>query len=489
MSRALLVALIVAALMPATPARADYDQWRLVAPIGIGDQVGLARDDDGTLHIVARRQDGDLADLIEITLGPDGQPGTVTSIQEDWALIDGTPDVAADDFGQLRAYFGGRRTTDTNDPQHGLIGAFRQVGGNGSWTTTAAVSQAPGQFGGAVGMTLAPPDSRIGTLQASAGGAGGIFVHSGDNPAKPAAEYQLAQLGGCCGYGPDLATDAVTGEVWVAWYASGEDVAANQGVYAQQVDLVTGAPVGSPMQMPGSVSTLEGEPISVNPLERTALAANTSGGIYVAYASGYPTLTRVRLWRVGLSSSTVIARAPSLNEAVAVVPTADGRLWVLWSPTGTRGVRVHASISNSTLTGWSPPAVIRVPTPRSGYRELFHLQGDAADDFLDVFANMSIDVDVTGTGLYHRQLATPPDWTGGNDVLSGTGRGEVIYGGPGNDRLNGFGGNDHLYGGDGNDVLDGGPGTDILNGGAGTDTCILGPGDRAPGCERPRRNN
>ena len=55
-------------------------------------------------------------------------------------------------------------------------------------------------------------------------------------------------------------------------------------------------------------------------------------------------------------------------------------------------------------------------------------------------------------------------------TIEGTGKADVLTGGPLGDKLYGFGGNDTLNGGRGNDFLDGGPGRDRLNGGAGNDT-------------------
>jgi serralysin len=57
-----------------------------------------------------------------------------------------------------------------------------------------------------------------------------------------------------------------------------------------------------------------------------------------------------------------------------------------------------------------------------------------------------------------------------NDVLSGDGFANALYGASGNDGLWGGGGNDTLSGGDGNDVLNGNQGNDYLDGGAGFDT-------------------
>ncbi|MGL4489297.1 MAG: PQQ-dependent sugar dehydrogenase [Rhizobiaceae bacterium] len=64
----------------------------------------------------------------------------------------------------------------------------------------------------------------------------------------------------------------------------------------------------------------------------------------------------------------------------------------------------------------------------------------------------------------------------GNDILSGGGGADSIYGGAGNDQLNGDGGVDALVGGIGNDTLNGGVDGDNLWGGAGADQLTGGDG-------------
>lgn len=74
----------------------------------------------------------------------------------------------------------------------------------------------------------------------------------------------------------------------------------------------------------------------------------------------------------------------------------------------------------------------------------------------------------------------------GADGICGGGGNDRLLGGPGADRLAGGAGNDRVDGERGDDRLRGGPGRDLLIGGAGRDVCVLGPGDRAHGCERER---
>jgi Ca2+-binding RTX toxin-like protein len=406
--------------------------------------------------------------------------GPAVPIVTGWNQVDGSPDIVVAPDGTLRVFFGGIETVDPGEQNTNLNTATAPSDGS-AWTVNPISIARGGLFGGDAAATVGPDGTFFQATES--------WVHRGLDPNTQIFDYH-AQIGGTGdGYGGNLATDTETGQVYLAWYSSGgvgED-GAYGGIWTQEVNQASGAPEGEPLQMPESVTTYEGLPYSVNPLGRTAIAARPGGGVYVAYVTGYPSLTAVRVWRVGDAFSTVVARGSSLNESVALAPTADGRLWVVWAKAGAAGNRIYASISNGTVSAWSPPESIAPPPHRSGYRELYHLQAEAGAR-LDILANVSNGTEPTTT-QFHTQMVEPPAWTAGDDTLSGTGGADFIYGGPGNDNLSGKRGADDLYGGDGNDTLNGGPGKDKLVGGKGRDLCIVTTGDRTSGCERTRRNH
>ena len=153
------------------------------------------------------------------------------------------------------------------------------------------------------------------TLQAFAGTLG-TWVHAGLSPATPNHDYQAPI--GQYGYDPNLATDAANRTV-MAWYSSANG---HLGVLAQDVGA-DGSPVGSAQTMPNTSD------MKIGMLGRTPLVARDGGGFYVAYPTGYPAQTRVRLWRIGSSNAPLIARvAGSGSPAVAIAAAGDGRLWV-----------------------------------------------------------------------------------------------------------------------------------------------------------------
>lgn len=66
--------------------------------------------------------------------------------------------------------------------------------------------------------------------------------------------------------------------------------------------------------------------------------------------------------------------------------------------------------------------------------------------------------------------------TVGNDIITGSERGENLYGQDGDDEIHGLAGDDFVTGNDGVDILDGGDGNDALSGGIGDDTLSGGSG-------------
>ncbi|MGH2806696.1 MAG: hypothetical protein ACRDKT_05415 [Actinomycetota bacterium] len=477
MRRAVVICSLLVLVMGGSASAGRPGVWSPVTD-GTGanyDTPGILRTPDGTLHIVwARDSNTGGTSLVHTVVAPDGTVGATSPIVTGWQRVDGRPDVVVAPDGSLRVFFGGTESIDPGEQNTTLNTATSPDGA--TWSLNPiSIATGSGQFGGEVGATVGTDGT---FYQAS-----GAWVHRGLDPNTPNFNYQTG-IGTGDGYGGDLATDTSTGDVWLGWYSSGgSGTGENGGIWAQRVDEATGAPVGSPMQMPGSVTVFEGTPASINPLGRTAIAARRGGGIYIAYAAGYPALRQVRVWRVGDPTSVVVARGTNLNASVALAPTPDGRLWVVWA----NGTRIFASVSDASVSAWSPAESVAPPPHPSDYRAIYHLQAEARAR-LDILANISNGTQPTTT-QFHTQMLLPPEWTAGDDTLAGTGGADLIYGGPGDDSLSGKKGADDLYGGAGNDTLNGGPGKDRLVGGKGRDLCVVTTGDKTSGCERTRRNH
>jgi hypothetical protein len=200
-------------------------------------------------------------------------------------------------------------------------------------------------------------------------------VHAGLDPATPNRDLQ-APLGQY-GYDTGMAADAA-GAAMVAWYSN---ATGHLGVFAQQV-AADGTPAGAAMNMPGTAT------MKVGMVGRTPIVARPGGGFYVAYATGYPALNSVRLWRVGTTSARVIARTTRVASSTATVAAAaDGRLWVAWTDAPGGVPRVHARRSNRAGTVFG--AVVDAGRP-AGAVSAYSLAASAADGALDILGLFSV---------------------------------------------------------------------------------------------------
>ena len=305
----LILALVLALVAPSA---ADAAPWRQVTASGGAsiDQVGLVRTSDGVLH-VAWHKDGD---LLHTAIGSNGRIGATSPIQSGWT---GHMDAALTAVpGGIRVVWGAIRSTDSSDPNQDLNTALSTDGG-ASWQLTpgSIIPRGAQAYGSDAAATTLPNGT---VLQAWAGTLG-TWVHSGLDPAMPNVDYQ-APLG-TYGYGPGLASDA-GGRAMMAWFSSGS---ARRGVVAQGVNA-DGSPAGAAMTMPGSQVMVGGGTVSKTPI----VARAKSGGFYVGYALGYPTANRVRVWRVGAGSATLLARTDA-NSQVTLAADGKGRVWAVWS--------------------------------------------------------------------------------------------------------------------------------------------------------------
>lgn len=171
------------------------------------------------------------------------------------------------------------------------------------------------------------------------------------------ASQLQAQLGGCCSYNPALAIDGA-GRAWVAWYSN---ATANTGIYVQQLDPATGAPVGAPAGVPQSASV-------ANNSTRIVLLA-TGGSVRVFYAAQATPTARLRVasWTPG--GPVVIVATPAdltLNAPITASVRADGRVWVAWYDrtlsTATTGI--VAKLGDSRGAGGGTPVRLGLP-PRT----------------------------------------------------------------------------------------------------------------------------
>jgi hypothetical protein len=380
--RAAAIGLAVAVCAASSASAAPWK--RVTTPDGAStDQVGLARTADGVLHVVWSHPTGpNTEDLLHTAISPAGKVGATTPIQTGWTGFTNAAVVV--NPGGLRVFWGGFRTTDTNDPQREINTALSTDGGV-SWALQ------PGQVnpGGAQSYAsdVAATVRGDGTTMQAFAGTLGTWVHAGLTPATPNHDYQ-APLGQY-GYDPNLATDAAN-RTLMAWYSN---ATGHLGVIAQDVNP-DGSPIGGPATMPGT------DNMQVGMLGRTPLVARPGGGAYVAYPTGYPSANRVRLWRIGAGSAPVIGRVTGGSPAVAIGATGNGRLWVLWTK-GFGDPDVLASRSNKKASEFG--AVVNAGHPK-GAAQAYKLDASATGGAVDVLANFNIGTTTTAVTSHRRIL-------------------------------------------------------------------------------------
>ena len=348
------------------------------------DRVGLLRTPDGALHLAWHHPTGpNTDDLLHTVIAPSGTIGATTPIQTGWTGFQNAA-LVQDPLG-IRLFVGAIRSTDSSDPQDELNTLLSSDGG-ATWVLQAGnvVPDGGQAYGSPVAATTLAGG---GTLQAWAGTLG-TWVHAGLSPASPNHDFQAPI--GTYGYDPNLATDA-SGRTVLAWYSN---ATGRLGVLAQDV-AADGSPVGSAVTMPGTGD------MRVGMIGLTPIVARAGGGLYVAYPTGYPTMNRVRLWRVGSGSTSTIARLGRTgSKPVTIAAAADGRLWVVWA--NTRGGVPHVLAQRSNRTASRFGATVDAGRPR-GSAVAFQLGASPTGGALDVLTNFSIGT-APSSATYHRRI-------------------------------------------------------------------------------------
>ena len=377
MRRAALGAALSLLALPAAARAGGPGTWTRVTPTdGVNiDQVTLLRTADGVLHVgwhAHNPADSTKEDLATAPISPAGALGAAVPIQSGWASMS-NPAFAAAPGGGMRIFFGGIRSLDPNETQTNLSTASAPQAGAPWALQTGNVAESGAAYSSPVSaVTLAD-----GTPLVSWASGSGVFVHRGLTPGSGDPDLQAA-LGGCCGYDTGLGADGTTGTPFVAWYSNGNG---HQGVYAEQIDPASGGPAAAAILMPGSVTGGNGSP----QLARTPITGRPGRpGVYVAYPGGYPTQTKVLLWKVGSPGSATLAKDAGDNRDVTLAAAPDGRLWVLWGFAAGGRPRVFARRSNAAATTFG--ATVSIPPP-PGAQSIWKLDASAQAGVVDVLGS------------------------------------------------------------------------------------------------------
>jgi hypothetical protein len=276
--------------------------------------ASAVRTSDGVLHVLYPRRLPTSAVLLSHTaMNSNGTLIRRNDVLPDaWATMDTAP-VAVNGVSGMHVLFGGQHDTSS-----GFFDSGRMFMAD---ATTAS----------GAGWDL--PQQNVGVSTAAYGSSGTSAVELADGtpvaafPLNETITWHVGTDGGSDGSfsvpGASLSDTAMVRDgssVWIGWFAHGS-TAATTGVFARRV-LPT---VGSILKAPGSSQGTD-----TRRLGRVALAARAGGGVYAAYCVGYPTCSRVRVWKVG-STRTADVPHSRYAETVALSAGPTGRLWVAWS--------------------------------------------------------------------------------------------------------------------------------------------------------------
>jgi hypothetical protein len=333
------------------------------------DQVSLLRTADGTLHVAWRHGSPNADSLMHTAIGVDGKIGATSAVVSGWADVQNPAIVGVP--GGIRMFWGSIRSTESTETNDAMSTAFSPDGGTTWALQEGNVVRENAQAHASPAAAVVLPD---GTPLQTWYGTLGVWVHAGLTPATPNFDLQ-APLGS---YGnlPGIAAGA-DGRPVVAWYSNANG---HLGVYAQDV-AADGSPVGGAVNMPGTSD------MQIGQTGRTPIAARAGGGLFVAYATGYPALNRIRVWRVGAPTSTVVGKA--VGGASATVATdANGRVWVVWEDDHGADPHVYARRSNKQGSAWG--ATVGMGRPRGTISSYDVDASPIGGSALDVFGSFAL---------------------------------------------------------------------------------------------------
>ena len=342
-----------------------------------GFEAGIVRTADGVLHIVSLRRAGAKLELWQIRIGSDGKLIGSNAILRGWNEL-ANPDLVLSEDGGLRLFVGGNHRLSTANP--GLVTATAPAQG-APWT----IQQDPVSPGDDTALAdVGAGVAKDGTPIAVWATATGLRYRFDVDPSEADV---VVPLRGCCASEPDAATDASSGQSYMAWASS---AARASGILVQPIG--PRAVAGQPLYAPGSAS--KGRAASVPPGERVAVSSRRgAAGVYVAYGVGYPSVKGVALWLVGAPRAALrIPAAKASDIALAAAP--DGRLWLAWARNGTS----YVTRTNRAATRLEPVRAITAP-PRT--TSVWRVQGEGSLGPLDLVANIDA---VGGTTFWHQQI-------------------------------------------------------------------------------------
>jgi hypothetical protein len=303
-----------------------------------------------------------------------GAPSTASTVLT-WSTLDEFPAVISNGSQRVIA-FSGIQDTNTSNLYSTGYGYYATSPDGITWTlangTLGSSKSAYGSYGSDAVDAGGTPIAVF-----TSGTSNDITAHKGFDALPPLTTDQTTAANPkCCAYYAGVGYDATNGNTWTAWY-SNSGLAATDGINAQQLYPSAGAM----LHAPSSTSTFAGTIQSVAPQQRTQVAARAGGGLYTAYGIGYPTQTKVALWKLGGGAPLVVNAGHSI-AVPGVAAATDGRLWLYWWNKSTSSLQAARTNTSGSVLG----ATCTVATPGKT-TSVWSMTGDGSNGLLDLIVN------------------------------------------------------------------------------------------------------
>ena len=386
---------------PASAAAGGPGAWTNISgPVGsLLVQPDTARGGGGALHVVwGVYGTPDYLRYRQIAANGSLAGATQELTPGGWPTISNRPAIVAAPSGSTTdvMVFSGGQSPGASPTYSGLVSWLSPDNGSSFLPTPALVTSDGNAYGGDASAVVTP-----GSVFQTWAGTAGVFVHQGETP-SPAA--QNVNDVGNYGYNPAFGYDAVSGRLYVVaqYNATGKE-----GLWFRQIDPASGSTVGGSVSLNNSWTTYSGiRSFDLQDMRTPVTGLVGQPVVLVAYPTGYPSTTALRVWRItmgvpqAVQSNTVLAGGTSTKTATAVAADPNGRAWVVWTQQSSGRYTVYARRSNVGATVWGQTVSVAGP---SGTGQLWQLAANAQSDRVDVLGQFSNSAS-TSNAIYHTQL-------------------------------------------------------------------------------------
>jgi len=370
-------------------AKAAAGTWTKISKstVGIIDRASLFRTSDKVLHVVYPRETtGGGERLAYATVAANGALAAQGDVVgSDWSTMDTSPVIMGAAGGGLRVVFGG-----LNAGYAGKMYTVTSDAAGATWSATSpsvSVGQSESAYGsyGTSGTTQADGTPIAGWPLNS-----DITWHVGTG----AGADSSFSVPGATLYNTAMVRDG--DNVWISWFAYG-NAASNTGVFARQILPSVGPILKAPGSSEGTDTLEQG---------RTALAASSTGGAFMAYCVGYVDCAKVRIWKVGTTKTVDVPKSKYADD-IALSTGPGGRLWLAWRD---NVPRVHALRTDTSGLTLGAHRIVGMP---KGKTAVYAVAVEGSTGKGDVVINV-------GDAFWHTQVlpgltlkASPTSWKHG----------------------------------------------------------------------------